>query len=453
MANMIKIKKGLDIKLEGHAAEQVVAGKLSDLYAICPEDYHGVVPKLVIKPGDRVLAGTPLMVDKNCPEIQFVSPVSGEVLAVNRGERRKILDIQIKADSEIEYADFGKKNISSMSTDEVKAAMLQMGLWGFVKQRPYDVIANPADSPRDIFVTGFDSAPLAPNMDFVVKGEEANFQLGLDALKKLTTGKVYLGVRSGSVLASMKGVEIVTVEGPHPASNVGVQIANIAPVNKGEIVWTVNGFDLILIGRSLAQGKTDLSRLMPVAGSEVAKAVYTKAIIGAQISSIAGDKVKKENISLRYISGNVLTGKKVPANGFLSPYAQQITIIPEGDDVHELFGWALPGFAKFSVNHSFFTWLIDTLAPKKEYKIDARLQGGRRAIIMSNEYDKVLPMDILPEFLIKAVLAFDIDKMENLGIYEVAPEDFALCEFVDTSKLEIQHIIRTGLDQLRKEMN
>ncbi|MGL5771768.1 MAG: NADH:ubiquinone reductase (Na(+)-transporting) subunit A, partial [Bacteroidales bacterium] len=264
---MIKIKKGLDIKLDGHAAEQVVAGNLSDLYAICPEDYHGVVPKLVIKPGDRVLAGTPLMVDKNCPEIQFVSPVSGEVLAVNRGERRKILDIQIKADSEIEYADFGKKNISSMSTDEVKAAMLQMGLWGFVKQRPYDVIANPADSPRDIFVTGFDSAPLAPNMDFVIKGEEANFQLGLDALKKLTTGKVYLGVRSGSVLASMKGVEIVTVEGPHPASNVGVQIANIAPVNKGEIVWTVNGFDLILIGRSLAQGKTDLSRLMPVAGS------------------------------------------------------------------------------------------------------------------------------------------------------------------------------------------
>ncbi|MGL4333113.1 MAG: Na(+)-translocating NADH-quinone reductase subunit A [Bacteroidales bacterium] len=453
MANMIKIKKGLDIKLEGHAAEQLVAGNRSDVYSICPDDYHGIVPKLIAKPGDRVLAGTPLMVDKNCPEIQFVSPVSGEVLAVNRGERRKILDICIKADSEIEYVDFGKKNIASMSADEIKASMLQMGLWAFVKQRPYDVIANPSDSPRDIFVTGFDSAPLAPNMDFVINGEEANFQLGLDALKKLTNGKVYLGVRPGSKLASMKGVEILTVEGPHPASNVGVQIANVSPVNKGEVVWTLNGFDLILIGRALAQGKTDFTRVLPVAGSEVAKAVYTKAIIGASISSIVADKVKKEKINLRYISGNVLTGKKVAENGFLSSYAQQITVIPEGDDVHELFGWAMPGFGKFSVNHSFFTWIVDAISPKKEYRIDARLQGGRRAIIMSNEYDRVLPMDILPEFLIKAVLAFDIDKMENLGIYEVAPEDFALCEFVDTSKLEIQHIIRTGLDQLRKEMN
>lgn len=453
MANMIKIKKGLDIKLEGHAAEQVVAGNRSDMYSICPDDYHGIVPKLIAKPGDRVLAGTPLMVDKNCPEIQFVSPVSGEVLEVNRGERRKILDICIKADSEIEYVDFGKKNISSMNAGEIKASMLQMGLWAFVKQRPYDVIANPSDSPRDIFVTGFDSAPLAPNMDFVINGEEANFQLGLDALKKLTSGKVYLAVRPGSKLASMKGVEILTVEGPHPASNVGVQIANVSPVNKGEIVWTMNGFDLILIGRAFAQGKTDFTRLLPVAGSEVAKAVYTKAIIGARISSIVADKVKKEKINLRFISGNVLTGKKVAENGFLSPYAQQVTIIPEGDDVHELFGWAMPGFRKFSVSHSFFTWIIDAISPKTEYRIDARLLGGRRAIIMSNEYDRVLPMDILPEFLIKAVLAFDIDKMENLGIYEVAPEDFALCEFVDTSKLEIQHIIRTGLDQLRKEMN
>ncbi|MGL5317122.1 MAG: Na(+)-translocating NADH-quinone reductase subunit A [Bacteroidales bacterium] len=450
MANMIKIKKGLDIKLEGHAAEQVVAGNRSEIYSICPDDYHGIVPKLIAKPGDRVLAGTPLLVDKNSPEIQFVSPVSGEVIEVNRGERRKILDIRIKADAQIEYVDFGKKNISSMKADEIKAAMLQMGLWAFVKQRPYDVIANPADAPRDIFVTGFDSAPLAPNMEFVINGEEANFQLGLDALKKLTNGKVYLGVRSGSKLASMKGVEILTVEGPHPAGNVGVQIANTAPVNKGEVVWTLNGFDLILIGRALAQGKVDFTRLMPVAGSEVAKAVYTKAIIGAEISSVVADKVKKGNISLRYISGNVLTGKKVAANGFVSAYAQQITIIPEGDDVHEMFGWALPGFGKYSVNRSFFTWLFGA---NKEYRIDARLQGGRRAIIMSNEYDRVLPMDILPEFLIKAVLAFDIDKMENLGIYEVAPEDFALCEFVDTSKLELQHIIRTGLDQLRKEMN
>lgn len=447
---MIKIKKGLDIKLKGHAAEQVVAGCRSEIYSICPEDYHGIIPKLVIKPGDRVLAGTPLLVDKNCPEIQFVAPVSGEIIAVNRGERRKILDIQIKADSEIEYVNFGSKNIASMNADEVKASMLQMGLWGFVKQRPYDVIANPTDLPRDIFVTGFDSAPLAPNMDFVIKGEEANFQLAINALNKLTSGKVYLSIRPGSKLASIKGAEIITVEGPHPAGNVGVQISNVSPVNKGEVVWTLNGFDLIIIGRALAQGKTDFTRVIPVAGSEVAKAVYTKAIIGASIASIVTDKVKKDKISLRYISGNVLTGKKVTTTGFLSPYAQQVTIIPEGDDVHELFGWAMPGFGKYSVNRSFFTWLFGA---KKEYRIDARLRGGRRAIIMSNEYDRVLPMDILPEFLIKAVLAFDIDKMENLGIYEVAPEDFALCEFVDTSKLEIQHIIRTGLDQLRKEMN
>ncbi len=448
MANVIKIKKGLDINLKGKASEVMLSGGKSASYAIVPDYYSGILPKVVAKVGDKVKAGSVLMIDKNRPEIKFVSPVSGEVAAVNRGEKRKVLSIVVTPDAQNEYEDFGKKSVSSLNAEQVKETLLNAGMWPFIKQRPYDIVASPAETPRDIFVTAFNSAPLAPNFDFIVKGQEADLQAGLDALSKLTNGKVYVGVKAGSSV-KLNGVEVVGFEGPHPAGNVGVQINHIKPVNKGEVVWTVNATDVILMGRVFNKGIADFSRLVAVTGSEATERGYVKVVAGCTIESILGGKVL-DNGHVRMISGNVLTGTKVSMNDYLGAYDCQVTVIPEGDDVHELFGWAVPGFNKYSTSHSYLTWLIGR---GKEYVMDARIKGGKRAMIMSNEYDKVFPMDILPEYLLKAIITFDIDKMENLGIYEVAPEDFALCEFVDTSKIELQKIVRNGLNLLYKEMN
>ena len=448
MANVIKIKKGLDINLKGKASEVMLSSGKSASYAIVPDYYSGILPKVVAKVGDKVKAGSVLMVDKNRPEIKFVSPVSGEVAAVNRGEKRKVLSIVVTPDAQNEYEDFGKKSVSSLNADQVKETLLNAGMWPFIKQRPYDIVASPAETPRDIFVTAFNSAPLAPNFDFIVKGQESDLQAGLDALSKLTNGKVYVGVKAGSSV-KLDGVEVVGFEGPHPAGNVGVQINHIKPVNKGEVVWTVNATDVILMGRVFNKGIADFSRLVAVTGSEATERGYVKVVAGCTIESILGGKVL-DNGHVRMISGNVLTGTKVSMNDYLGAYDCQVTVIPEGDDVHELFGWAVPGFNKYSTSHSYLTWLIGR---GKEYVMDARIKGGKRAMIMSNEYDKVFPMDILPEYLLKAIITFDIDKMENLGIYEVAPEDFALCEFVDTSKIELQKIVRNGLNLLYKEMN
>ena len=445
MANVIKIKKGLDINLKGKASEVMLSSGKSASYAIVPDYYSGILPKVVAKVGDKVKAGSVLMVDKNRPEIKFVSPVSGEVAAVNRGEKRKVLSIVVTPDAQNEYEDFGKKSVSSLNADQVKETLLNAGMWPFIKQRPYDIVASPAETPRDIFVTAFNSAPLAPNFDFIVKGQESDLQAGLDALSKLTNGKVYVGVKAGSSV-KLNGVEVVGFEGPHPAGNVGVQINHIKPVNKGEVVWTVNATDVILMGRVFNKGIADFSRLVAVTGSEATERGYVKVVAGCTIESILGGKVL-DNGHIRMISGNVLTGTKVSMNDYLGAYDCQVTVIPEGD---ELFGWAVPGFNKYSTSHSYLTWLIGR---GKEYVMDARIKGGKRAMIMSNEYDKVFPMDILPEYLLKAIITFDIDKMENLGIYEVAPEDFALCEFVDTSKIELQKIVRNGLNLLYKEMN
>ena len=449
MTNVIKIKKGLDINLKGKASEVLLNGGSSATYALVPDSYNGIMPKVVAKVGDKVKAGSVLFVDKNRPEIKFVSPVSGEVAAVNRGEKRKVLSVVVKPDTQVVYEEFGKKNVASMKADEVKEALLTAGMWPFIKQRPYDIVANPAESPRDIFVSAFYSAPLAPDFDFILKGQEADFQAGLSALAKMTAGKVYVGVRKGSAAAKVSGVEVVEVEGPHPAANVGVQINNIKPVNKGEVVWTVNPDDVIIMGRLLNKGVADFSRLVVLTGSETTERGYIKTIAGCTIESLVAGKIM-DNGHIRVISGNVLTGSKVGKEDYLRAYDNQVTVIPEGDDNDEFFGWAVPGFNKYSTSHSYLTWLIGR---NKEYVLDARIKGGRRAMIMSNEYDKVFPMDILPEYLIKAILAFDIDKMENLGIYEVAPEDFALCEFVDTSKMELQKIVRDGLNLLYKEMN
>lgn len=451
MANVIKLRKGLNLNLAGKPSEVVHEVKPSETFAMVPDDFHGVTPKVVVKEGETVKAGDALFVDKNNPVIKFVSPVSGVVAGVNRGERRKVLSVTVKADAKIEYKDFGKKNVASLSADDIKASMMEGGVWAYVKQRPYDIIANPNVAPKAIFVTAFDSKPLAPNFEFVLKGNEADFQTGLDALSKL--GKTYLSLhvsQTASALTNAKNVEIYKFDGPHPAGNVGVQINNIDPVNKGEVVWALNAWDVILIGRLFNKGIADMSRVIAVVGSEVKNPSYAKVLVGQQLSSILAGNLNKER-ELRIIGGNVLTGTKKSENDFLGAYDNEISVIPEGTDTHEMFGWIMPRFNQYSVSRSYFNWILDPFN-KKEYKFDARIKGGERHMIMSNEYDKVLPMSILPEYLIKAIIAGDIDRMEALGIYEVAPEDFALCEFVCSSKMELQRIVRDGLDMLYQEM-
>ena len=448
MANVIKLRKGLDINLKGKAAEELVTVKKPGFYALVPDDFPGVTPKVVVKEQEYVMAGGPLFIDKNHPEVKFVSPVSGVVTSVERGARRKVMNIVVEAAAEQDYEEFGKQDVARMNADRVKELLLQSGMFAFIKQRPYDVIADPAVAPRAIFVSAFDSNPLAPEFEFALKGEEANFQTGLDALAKIA--KTYLGIsvkQKSAALTQAKNVTITAFDGPNPAGNVGVQINHLDPVSKGETVWTIDPQAVIFIGRLMNTGRVDMTRTVAVTGSEVLKPAYTKLRVGALLTSVFAGNVTKDK-ELRYISGNVLTGKQVSPNGFLGAFHSQVSVIPEGNDIHEMLGWIMPRFNQFSVNHSYFSWLLG----KKEYTIDARIKGGERHMIMSGEYDKVFPMDILPEFLIKAIIAGDIDRMEALGIYEVAPEDFALCEFVDSSKLELQRIVRAGLDMLRAEM-
>lgn len=448
MANLIKLRKGLDINLKGKAAAEVVAVKEPGFYALCPDDFTGVTPKVVVKEQEYVMAGGPLFIDKNHPEVQFVSPVSGVVTSVERGARRKVLSITVEAAQEQDYEEFGKEDVSKMDAVSVKAALLKSGMFAFIKQRPYDIVADPTVAPRTIFVSAFDTNPLAPDFELALKGEEANFQTGLDALAKIA--KTYLSIsanQKAAALTQAKNVTLTVFDGPHPAGNVGVQINNIAPINKGETVWTIDPQAVIFIGRLFNTGHVDLTRLVAVTGSEVKKPSYCKLKVGALLTNVFAGNVSTDK-NLRYISGNVLTGKQITANGFLGAFHSQVTVIPEGDDVHEMLGWIMPRFDQFSTSHSYFSWLMG----KKEYTLDARVKGGERHMIMSNEYDRVLPMDIMPEYLIKAIIAGDIDRMEALGIYEVAPEDFALCEFVCSSKMELQRIVREGLDMLRREM-
>ena len=448
MANLIKLRKGLDINLKGKAAAEVVAVKEPGFYALCPDDFTGVTPKVVVKEQEYVMAGGPLFIDKNHPEVQFVSPVSGVVTSVERGARRKVLSITVEAAQEQDYEEFGKEDVSKMDAVSVKAALLKSGMFAFIKQRPYDIVADPTVAPRAIFVSAFDTNPLAPDFELALKGEEANFQTGLDALAKIAKTYLSISVNQKAVaLTQAKKVTLTVFDGPHPAGNVGVQINNIAPINKGETVWTIDPQAVIFIGRLFNTGHVDLTRLVAVTGSEVKKPSYCKLKVGALLTNVFAGNVSTDK-NLRYVSGNVLTGKQITANGFLGAFHSQVTVIPEGDDVHEMLGWIMPRFDQFSTSHSYFSWLMG----KKEYTLDARVKGGERHMIMSNEYDRVLPMDIMPEYLIKAIIAGDIDRMEALGIYEVAPEDFALCEFVCSSKMELQRIVREGLDMLRREM-
>jgi Na+-transporting NADH:ubiquinone oxidoreductase subunit A len=439
-----KIRKGLDLNLAGEAPLQVKEAPLAAEYAISPADFLGVMPKLVVKEGENVLAGSPLFVDKATESIAFVSPVSGTVKAIERGERRKILYIRITPDAAQVAKEFNVTDVTKATREEVLNLLLQSGLFAFMRQRPYDVTANAQDTPKAIFVSAFSKMPLAADFTFVAKGQEEDFRLGIATLSKLA--QVHVGVSPEQINTSilpLENVDVNVFDGPNPAGNVGVQINHVSPVNKGEVVWTMGAEAVIFVGRLMRTGKVDLTRTIAVAGSKVAEPTYLKVKVCASISSILS--VTEEHV--RIIDGNPLVGKKVTSADFLSAHATEVCAIPEGDDVNELFGWIMPRFNQFSTSPSYLSWLMGN----KKYDLDCRVKGGERHMIMSAEYERVFPMDIYPSYLVKAIVAGDIDRQEALGIYEVAPEDFAVAEFIDSSKLELQRIVREALDILRKE--
>lgn len=451
MSQVIKLKKGLDILLEGEAKRELTRLPLVHAYVLKPEDFPGVTPKLLVRVDDEVKVGTPLFFDKYRPQILFTSPVSGKVSAIVRGEKRKILEVVITPEAEQVYETFDVPAIEATDREQIKSLMLKAGLWPMIIQRPFGIVANPQDTPKSIFVSGFDSAPLAPDMNFVLENEAENLETGFALLGKLTDGKVYLGLKNGTsgVLNQVKNAEIRLFEGPHPAGNVGVQIHHIDPINKGDVVWTVDVQHVAMIGRFFRTGRVDMSKIVALTGSETAQPRYFSVITGLPINSIVRQKeLRSQTEKVRIISGNVLTGRRVEPEGYLGFYSNQVTVIPEGD-TYEFLGWGMPRLNKFSVSRSYFSWL----SPKKHYRLDTNMNGGVRAYVVTGLYDKYLPMDIYPLYLLKAILAGDIDKMENLGIYEVIEEDFALCEFVDPSKTEMQAIIRQGIDLMIKELN
>jgi len=450
MSNDISIKKGLDIKLKGGAEKAIEKAIVSNFYTIRPEDFHGVIPKLIAKEGARLKAGETVFYDKSNEDVKFVSPVSGEVLEVTRGEKRKILAIKIQADKEQTYQDNGRININSASSEEIINQLLTSGCWPFVKQRPYDVIANPNKKPKAIFISGYASAPLEADLDFTLKDKEKELQVAVTALGKLTEGQVHVSVdkNGNSPLSGLTGITLHKVSGPHPSGNVGTQINKIDPVNKGEVVWIVNPQDLVIIGELLLTGKFNGERVVALVGSSVEKPRYFVTKLGSEIATMIYDYGISKDANVRIISGNVLSGKQIHPDGYLDYYSNTITVIPEGDD-YEFFGWNKPIFNKVSVSRALtFSWMF----PKKKFDLNTNTNGEHRAFVTTGTYEEVFPLDIFPMQILKACMYQDLDEMEALGMYEVAPEDFALTEFVCVSKQPHQEIIRKGLDLMIKEI-
>ena len=444
MSKNIKLCKGLDIKLVGKAETRLENAPMAKSYAVSPLDYENVTPKLLVKVGDKVEAGSALFFDKNNPRILFTSPVSGVVSAINRGEKRKLLNVAIEPDAAQVYKQLTVVDVAKAERSAIVEMLLESGLWTRIVERPYGVIANPDATPKAIFVSAFDSAPLAPDYNFILKEEKAAIEAGMAVLARLTDGKVHLSARKGDegFMAEVKGVEYHTFSGKHPVGNVGVQIHHIDRIAKGDIVWTVNIQDVAMIGRLVMGGKLDMSKTIAVAGSEAQAPCYKRVIAGAAVESIVGE-VKD---GVRVISGDVLTGVATAKDGYLAANANMITLIPEGDK-YEFMGWAMPRFHRFSVSGAYFSWLF----PKKSYQLDTNTNGEERPFVVTGLYEKYLPMDVYVSYLLKACLCKDLDKMENLGLYEVLPEDLALCEFVDPSKINMQQILRDGINLMIKE--
>ena len=448
MSKEIRLKKGLNINLLGEADKVYASVKPTERYVVKPTDFHGLIPKLAVKVGDKVKAGTTLFFDKYNDKVNFSAPVSGEVIDIVRGAKRKILEVVLKADAVIEYEHFNSDTAKSISREQIIDTMLKSGVWPFIRQKPYDIVANPTDMPKAIFISAFNSAPLTIDNDFALYGMDELFQKGLDYITKLSSGKTHLNIDGNTnpskVFTGAKGVDINKISGAHPAGNVGVQVHHIDPINKGEVVWYLQPQDVIAIARLFTEGKYDVSRIVALAGSQVKKPKYYRTIAGATVANLLFDNINEGDN--RIISGDILTGQHIDVNGTLGFYDTTITVIEEGKE-QEFLGWILPGLHKFSASKTFLSWLT----PSKKYTLNANMHGEERAYVMTGEYEKVLPMDIFPAHLIKACMIEDIELMENLGIYEVSPEDFALCEFVCTSKIEVQTIIRNALELVRKE--
>lgn len=450
MSNDIRIKKGLDIKLIGAAEHVIENAVISNFYTIRPTDFHGVIPKMIVKEGETVKAGTALYYDKANEQVKIASPVSGTLISIERGEKRRILSLKIQADKSQTYLEHGALNVEKASADEIKTRLLESGCWPFVKQRPYDIIANAEKEPKAIFISGYSTAPLAADLDFVLKGKEAELQVALSALSKLTKGAVHVtvGVNTNSPFNGLKNITLHTVSGPHPAGNVGTQINKIDPINKGEVVWTLSAQDLVIIGELLLTGKFNAERVVAMVGSSVEKPRYFKTKIGAEVATMIYDQGIKKDGNDRIIAGNVLSGKQISPNGNLDYYSNVISVIPEGDD-YEFFGWNKPIFDKISTSRALtFSWLF----PNKKYDLTTNTNGEHRAFVTTGNYEQVFPLDIYPMQILKACMYQDLDEMEALGMYEVAPEDFALTEFICVSKQPHQKIIREGLDLMIKEI-
>jgi len=446
MSKDIIVKKGLNINLVGDATKTLEISKNSKYYSVYPEDFHGVFPKLTIKADEKVKAGDVLFYDKNNEKVKFVSPVSGKITEIQRGERRRIVSIEILADNKIEYKNLGNLDAKA-DKNKIIDYLLNAGLWPFIKQRPYDVIADHKISPKSIFISGFSSAPLSADLDFISKGYEDKIQIAINFLSKLTDGEIHMSVRknSNSELSNLKNVVIHNVSGPHPSGNVGTLINKVSPVNKGEVVWTISLQDLILIGSVVESGKFSAERIIALVGSSVENPRYIKTLIGSQMLTILDKGIQDEN---RIISGNVLTGKQISIKGHLDYYSNTVSVIPEGND-YDLFGWTRPIFDKISASRALtFSWLL----PNKKFSLNTNTNGEHRAFVITGSYEEVFPLDIYPMRILKACMYKDLEEMEALGMYEVAPEDFALTEFVCVSKQPHQDIIRKGLDLMKKEL-
>lgn len=450
MSRYVKIDRGLNINLAGEADKTLSNHTQSETYSVFPSDFSGLSPKLLVKEGDEVLAGSPIWYDKNNEAIKYSAPVSGEVIGVIRGDKRKVLEIKILADREVRYLEHGAIGSAGLSRETIIEHLLKSGVWPFIRQRPFGIVADPQNLPKSIFISAFDSNPLAPDIEFVLKGKEALFQSGLDVLQTLTSGKVHLNLHTelnSSSFSNFRNVQLNKFSGPHPSGNVGVQIHHIDPLNKGESIWTVNPQDVVAIGNLFENGIYDARKIITVAGSQIQKPAYYQVLGGCSIKSLLKDAGLKDGEN-RIISGSVLNGSRISPDGSLGFYDTQVTVIPEGNHP-EFLGWLSPGLNKFSVSRSFFSWLN----PSKKHELDTNLHGEERPFVVTGQYEKVFPMDIYPVQLLKSILIEDIEQMEKLGIYEVVEEDFALCEFVCTSKIKSQEIVRRGLDMIRSEFS
>ena len=446
MSKIVKLKKGFDLNLVGKAPLEFIQVAAATTFAIKPTDFPGIQrPKVLVNEGDTVKAGTPILLDKAMDQVIYASPVSGEVVEIKRGDKRKLLEIKILADATVSHEKSGALDLSQ-DRATLAGKLAASGVWPNLIQRPFGIVANPADTPKAIFVSGFDTHPLAPEVPFLLQGEERYFQAGIDALAKLTSGKVHLNVDGSkavpAIYSGVKNAQVNQFSGPHPAGNVGTQIHHLDPINKGDIAWTIAPYGVVQLGKFVLEGIYDASKVIALTGSEMTQRGYVKTCTGANVSTFVGSNSQAD--SLRIIAGNVLTGEKVDAQGYLGFYHNQVTVIPEGK-YEEFLGWLKPSSSKLSFHKAIgmFSFLN-----RGEFKVDTNTHGEERPFVVSGVFEKVMPMDILPTYLFKAIVTEDFDEMEELGLYEVIEEDVALCEFVDPSKNELQELVRHGIELL-----